>query len=1066
MNTKIRIRSGSGLFCFILFFSFIVVLFGLRNNVSAAVYYISASGSDSNNGLSTTTTWAHHPWDGSAGATSASTVLVSGDQVLFKSGDTFTNAYVTADEGGATTPIITGSYGSGAKPILLAPVGANNHAILSNGKSNVTFQDLDLRGGDGNGAAVLMGTLSGAIIQRCSVSNDNGAGIYISTGGVSQSQILNNEIVTTAANATGVYINGASGITVRNNTIKNTNASKNNTSLIGVLAVTSSNQAIIDNNIIGTNNADGFNLGVSVANSTSVQSTNNSIVTNNSTSTGIYYLSADSGLITGNTILNTNPDKTNLALVGILLSSSNSGTVASNTIATSSINNYLQGVKILDSDSNQIYNNIISCAWNGLEYPDMAGVGIALMGSSETNKIYKNSLLQSQIQDSVSSGAGGNEYYYNVLENAHVNSIDFRGQSTASSSLVYNNTVIHHPSGSGGHGLDIQISGKRVVFENNLVQTDLTGLNMQSIAIAGPFTYVFTDYNLYHQLNGAILGSYSGLEYTDIGAWIASLTSDPLISGKDASSISDDPEFVSTSTRDYSLKYTSPAIDAGANIGLTSDYLGQAIYGAPDIGAFEYQPPYIIGTDQVNSSADIKIYMDGRYRYTSATSTSNPMDFAVTPAEGSFPIYSGTTTRPEWLNVSNIIWNTTDTYYKQWTASSSIATSTIYTIGDLLPDVQYTIAVDGLASSTLLSDNDGKITYEYSAGYSTHVFTVTDLTAPSALGMPTFGEISTSSIEIIKPDFLDTDEMDLSQWQVKRNNSIELGFNSTGTNSVVDSGLLPNSLYMYSVQFRDSALNLGEYGTSTDKYTLAPNPANFLTSSVEKTSIILSVDPFTNASSSLSGYLFSRAGKDSGWIQDNSWQDTGLVCNTLYTYSVKYRNGDGIETDTVSIMQSTSNCASSGSSGSSVRSPVVISPINSQVTPSTYLSLTDFIKLLITLDIIPQEKIAYAKTFLASTTTASLNNNLPFMKDLKFGQTDPDVKRLQEYLNSHNYIVSRTGAGSIGKETDFFGLKTKEALIRFQEVNFEAILRPVNFKKGTGMFGPSTRSFVNNLLTK
>ena len=41
---------------------------------------------------------------------------------------------------------------------------------------------------------------------------------------------------------------------------------------------------------------------------------------------------------------------------------------------------------------------------------------------------------------------------------------------------------------------------------------------------------------------------------------------------------------------DYRLQSTSPCIDAGTDVGLTEDYAGNPIYGAPDIGAYEYQP--------------------------------------------------------------------------------------------------------------------------------------------------------------------------------------------------------------------------------------------------------------------------------------------------------------------------------------------------------------------------------------------------------------------------------------------------------------------------------------------
>jgi LysM repeat protein len=52
-----------------------------------------------------------------------------------------------------------------------------------------------------------------------------------------------------------------------------------------------------------------------------------------------------------------------------------------------------------------------------------------------------------------------------------------------------------------------------------------------------------------------------------------------------------DPLFVSTATPDFHLQSTSLAINAGTNVGLTSDYEGNSIVGLPDIGAYEYQPP-------------------------------------------------------------------------------------------------------------------------------------------------------------------------------------------------------------------------------------------------------------------------------------------------------------------------------------------------------------------------------------------------------------------------------------------------------------------------------------------
>ena len=78
-----------------------------------------------------------------------------------------------------------------------------------------------------------------------------------------------------------------------------------------------------------------------------------------------------------------------------------------------------------------------------------------------------------------------------------------------------------------------------------------------------------------------------------------------------------------------------------------------------------------------------------------------------------------------------------------------------------------------------------------------------------------------------------------------------------------------------------------------------------------------------------------------------------------------------------------------------------------------------------------------------------------FSKNLSYGMSDPDVKKLQQFLNSHGFTVSYAGAGSVGKETDFFGILTKKAVIKLQA--------QYNLPQ-TGYFGPMTRQVVNKLV--
>jgi len=76
-----------------------------------------------------------------------------------------------------------------------------------------------------------------------------------------------------------------------------------------------------------------------------------------------------------------------------------------------------------------------------------------------------------------------------------------------------------------------------------------------------------------------------------------------------------------------------------------------------------------------------------------------------------------------------------------------------------------------------------------------------------------------------------------------------------------------------------------------------------------------------------------------------------------------------------------------------------------------------------------------------------------FNKNLSLKMIDPDVKELQKYLNTHGFVITPTGLGSPGYETEKFGLFTYYALIKFQLA--KSIVPPVGF------FGPITRGVVN-----
>jgi hypothetical protein len=86
---------------------------------------------------------------------------------------------------------------------------------------------------------------------------------------------------------------------------------------------------------------------------------------------------------------------------------------------------------------------------------------------------------------------------------------------------------------------------------------------------------------------------------------------------------------------------------------------------------------------------------------------------------------------------------------------------------------------------------------------------------------------------------------------------------------------------------------------------------------------------------------------------------------------------------------------------------------------------------------------------------------LTFSRSLKVGSVGLDVQDLQKILNAEGFMVADNGAGSVGNETTYFGGRTQQALIKYQNFYRADILTPVGLTYGTGYFGPSTINFIN-----
>jgi hypothetical protein len=97
-------------------------------SAAGTTYFVSAAGSDSNSGTSSTAAWRTLSKLNQA-------VLKPGDTVSFRRGDTFTGGIVTAQSGSATAPITLNSYGTGNAPIVTG--GKSGNCIRINGSYTI-----------------------------------------------------------------------------------------------------------------------------------------------------------------------------------------------------------------------------------------------------------------------------------------------------------------------------------------------------------------------------------------------------------------------------------------------------------------------------------------------------------------------------------------------------------------------------------------------------------------------------------------------------------------------------------------------------------------------------------------------------------------------------------------------------------------------------------------------------------------------------------------------------------------------------------------------------------------
>src|SRR5438309_10943959 len=111
-------------------FTILTLVLGISAN--ATNYYFSTADGDDSRSFSEAQD-PSTPWQSIDKLNAIFPSLQPGDQVLFKSGDTFFGSIVTAQSGTSSAPVTLSSYGSGAKPVITGFTTVTGWTYLGNG---------------------------------------------------------------------------------------------------------------------------------------------------------------------------------------------------------------------------------------------------------------------------------------------------------------------------------------------------------------------------------------------------------------------------------------------------------------------------------------------------------------------------------------------------------------------------------------------------------------------------------------------------------------------------------------------------------------------------------------------------------------------------------------------------------------------------------------------------------------------------------------------------------------------------------------------------------------------
>ena len=585
----------------------VVAFILLASPAWATIYYVSRSdGDDSFSGTEQThTRGTLGPWRTIAKVNVSR--FLPGDSILFKRGDVWRETLVVSSSGSTGTPITFGAYGIGPDPVLMSslnksltvdwtadPAGQANLWIASGFSTDVGAIFV-------NGEMVLpvkVSTKAAAAVQGMFFSDSASGRVYLNSssnpatfysGGIecwykgtpssngnivyaaSKSNLVFRDLELKFGGGHGFQAVDCDGVTVERLTVSFVGGSY----LVGTTRygngiefLDTATDILIQSNRV----SQCFDEGISPQTTADGKTQQNITVRDNvidKCGRGV----AHSYTGTGGTVAN-------VVYTGNVITDSGFGWAVPSVSNGQGIGAQLNTLALGNTISNcQFTGNFIRNTASG---PDPNGQGILFHSGWSVTRNW----IENTHNSAIRAYGGGNPVTiaYNVILDPNEEHGIFVTSLTGRVA-IYNNTIYADDDlGAqlvqlGGAGYEVS----NVTFKNNLL-VQYGAVPAALIVKNSRGSTVLLDNNLYYRSTAGAVVNWNGTSYTQAG-WAAYKS----VSLQDARSpAAAAPQFTDVARRDFTLKEGSSAIDAGVEVGLTSDFAGTAVPQgpAPDIGAY------------------------------------------------------------------------------------------------------------------------------------------------------------------------------------------------------------------------------------------------------------------------------------------------------------------------------------------------------------------------------------------------------------------------------------------------------------------------------------------------